>query len=168
MAKCRHPDKKLEQSYIAIGNHIVNSILNNAYKNIGVFATSSDRSSNISWIKSLFHGCEIRDAVIEAALESKGKTLENIVDYDMAILINLKFNNDEFNATYEDKISDDIGIAGQVPIIQINYLFDTDKFYAEDSELVSDGISKAKEIQSIKKHNKPYWDLTQEEEKNLF
>ena len=168
MAKCRQLDKKLEQSYIAIGNHIVNSIINNEHKNIGVFATSSDRSNNISWIKSMFHGCEIRDAVIEAALESEGKTLENIADYDMAILLNLQFNNDEFNVTYEDKISDDIGVAGQVPIIQINYLFDTDKFYIEDNDLVSDGISNAKEIQSIKKHNKPYWDLTQEEEKNLF
>ncbi len=154
---------KVKQKYIDFGNFVIKKILNNNYKNICVFGTCSDDINNMGWIKSMYHLQELDDATFYAALNKNGKTLENIVDYDMVILLDLKFNNDKFDISFEMISSNDIGINSNVPVIQLHYMLNDDKFEIErDCNLFSDGISDVTFIKSQKYRKIPN-ELTKQE-----
>ena len=101
---------EVKQKYIDFGNFVIKKVLNNNYKNIGVFGTCSGDINNMGWIKSMYHLQELGNATFYAALNKDDKTLKNIVDYDMVILLDLKFNNDKFDISFEMISSNDIGI----------------------------------------------------------
>lgn len=161
--------KNLKKKYISLGNYIIKKILLNKHKNVGVFSVLPDDLNNIGWIKSMFHGCTINNVCIWTAFDCEGKTLNNLSQCDMGIIINQKFGCDNFDVTFEDKNSSEFGFKDNIPVIQINYCFTKDHFIPEEDDiLISDGISDAKDKKSIERYKKHYWDLTQEEEKNLF
>ncbi len=161
--------ENLKEKYVSLGNYIINKILLNNYKNVGVFSALPDNLNNVGWIKSMFHGCMINDVCIWTALDCEGKSLNDLSQCDMGIIINQQFNCRNFDIMFEDKNSSDFGIKNNVPLVQIDYCFAKDHFIPEEYDiLISDGISDAKDKKSIEKYKKHYWELDKQEEKNLF
>ena len=129
--------ERIKQQGLNLGLFIFKAI--KEHKKVGVFGKLDEDDSTVRWVKSMFHGREISGAEFEAVWDSHNVDTSN---YDMAVLINFKFNQRLNEIKFRKTTSYTVGLNGFIPVIQIDYCLIGDKFVSErDCNYITDGIS---------------------------